>query len=441
MSEIRVNEQKAPPPIGRVGLREHPLRLELAGEVHARPYEVLEPPVRVTHLAVAGGEGSAAADRAHLCDLLDRFGVAPPPDAATHFAQSLGPVRLRWERHTEFSTYTFYRFDEMAGDPFGDKAIDLVPDDWLAGLPGELLVAVHAAIRPGDAQPDLAAIFGNALVVGSRIGGGDGAAWSDFRLHGDGFGRILIHAGTLSRGQVGRYLQRLLELETYRMMALLAFPTARQMGPQLSRLERNTATLTAHMAEPAAGIDDRDLLGQLTLVAAEVERLMAAHSYRFGASHAYQAIVERSLGELREDRIPGSQTFTDFFDRRFAPAMRTVEAMATRADALGRRVARTADLLRTRVDIAMEENNRDLLESMNRRARLQLQLQETVEGLSVVAISYYGWGLLAYLLKGAKANGLPIDPDKASLIAVPLVVVVVWLLLGRLKKAVGHGEA
>lgn len=429
-----------------VPLTQHPLRHQLAAEVHARPYEVLEPPVRATHLAVATGEETAAADRAHLEDLCDRFGVVPPPDGAIHFAHDLGPdLRVRWERHTEFSTYTFYRFDAF-DDPFKDRALDLVPGDWLAGLPGAVLVAMHAALMAGDSDrgelptAHLNRWFGDHLVVGSRIGAGAGAAWSDFRIHEDGFSRVVLCAGSLTRGQNGRMLQRLMELETYRMMALLAFPVARSMGPHLSRLEREVGALTSRMAAPSAsGEDERDLLRELTRVAAEVESLMAAHGYRFSAARAYHALVQRSLRELREERIGGTQMFHEFMDRRFTPAMRTCEAMEARADGLGRRIARAADMLRTRVDIAMEESNRDLLRSMNHRADLQLRLQETVEGLSVVAISYYVWGLVSYLLKGVKAAGAPLNADAAALVAIPVVVTLVFVGVRRLRKAVGKG--
>lgn len=424
----------------RLSLAEHPLRLALANEVHARPYEILTPPIRASHLALAGGEGSVEEDRTHLIDLLDRFGVQPPALGTNHFSCVLGELRLRWERHTEFSTWTFYRFDPFTEDQaFAQTAADELPRDWLDRLPGTVLVAMHAAIREGDEPPDLHRVFGDHLVVGSRIGGDAGTAWSDFRLHRDGFGRLLVNAGTLTRGQTGRMLQRLLEMETYRMMALLAFPVARGMGGQLSRLEAEVATLTASLAatrKEGDNTDERRLLADITGVAAEVERLMSEHSYRFGASRAYHALVNRSIAELREERIPGSQTFKEFMDRRFTPAMRTCEAMAERAAALGRRIARASDLLRTRVDITLEENNRDLLRSMDRRAQMQLRLQETVEGLSVVAISYYLWGLVAYVLKGSKAAGLPIDPDAAALVAIPLVIALVFVGVRRLRKAV-----
>lgn len=429
-------------PYGSPGaMPDHPLRQALAWEVHARPYEVVTAPVRVSHIAVTLEDGTVGARRTleHLHRLLDRCGVPHPRAGATHASRDLGGgLRLRWEQHTEFASFTFYLFAPLAEDPFADPALSRVPADWLRDLPGQVLVAVHAAVLPGDGVPDLPALFAGHLVTGARIGGGAASAWSDFHLHGDGFARILMTAGNLTPGQIGRHLQRLLEIETYRMKALLALPIARSLGGILSRLEHSTAALSARMAGPLKEGEDREVLSALTTVAAEVEWLMAEHSYRFGAARAYAEVVSRCLLDLRQDRLPGLQTLTEFMDRRFSPAMRTVEAMANRADALGRRVARASDLLRTRVDIALEENNRDLLRSMNRRAQLQLRLQETVEGLSVVAISYYAWGLIGYLLKGGKAAGLPLDPDVAALVAIPAVVLAVAYGLRRMKRHL-HG--
>ena len=76
----------------------------------------------------------------------------------------------------------------------------------------------------------------------------------------------------------------------------------------------------------------------------------------------------------------------------------------------------------------------DLLVSMNRRARLQLRLQRTVEGLSVAAVSYYVVGLLYYLFQGAEEAGLLLDATIAAAAAVPPVVVVIWWLVRRIRR-------
>lgn len=417
------------------GLTQHPQRLILAGEVHARPFESLESPVRASHLALLGP--SAAAERRHLALLLEAHGAEPPGQGAIYFSRDLGGMRLRWERHSEFSTYTFLRFDALSL-PFAEAAIDLVPADWLEQLPGHLLTAVHIAAAR-DLPDDLTAAFGGNPLVGSRVQGGAAEVWTDFRLHADGFGRVLVRDRGLTRGQTGRLVQRLLEIETYRMMALLAFPPARDASGEVARIDRELAGIVTQLADPAVQQNDRELLEHLTRLAAEAEQLDAAIGFRLSAARAYNAIVQSRIAELREERIPGSQMVAEFMERRLDPAMKTCESATERLQLLSRRVSRVGGLLRTRVDIALEEKNRDLLKSMNRRAKLQLRMQETVEGLSVVAISYYLLGLLGSVVKGLKAAGLPLDGDLAGLIGLPVVVGMVWLGVRRLRRAIGDG--
>lgn len=421
-------------------VREHALRRVLAGEVHARPFEVLAVPVRVSYLAVLHDEGcDAAAERAHLAQLLTPHGAEAPGEGTTHFSRDLGALRLRFERHNEFSTYTFLRFDAF-DHPYAVTALDLVAPDWLAGLPGKAITAMHLAVDRVERAPEsLAALFDGNGVVGSLVVGAAAEIWTDFRLHADGFGRLLVRDLSLSSAQIGRLVQRLLEVETYRMMALLAFPVARRATLEITRIDRDIATIIATLADPAIRQNDRALLERLTGLAAEAERLDAATSFRLSAARAYYAIVNQRIAELREQRVPGVQTVAEFMDRRLAPAMKTCESAAERQEVLAGRISRTGDLLRTRVDIALEEKNSDLLRSMNRRAKLQLRLQETVEGLSVVAISYYLLGLVGYAAKGLKAAGLGINTDIAALVSLPVIIGTVVLMVRRLRRAVGTG--
>ncbi|ROR32345.1 DUF3422 family protein [Inmirania thermothiophila] len=424
-------------------LREHPQRRALAREAHARPYESLQAPVRVSHLALVTGEGGAGADHAHLSTLCEAEGVPTPPREAKHHAVDLGWGRLRWERHTEFSTYTFIVRGGFR-DPFGEPPLAAVPRDWLAGLPGELLVALHLAMRPRTAPVPTLEELGEHLaptaIAGSRVAGGAAYVWSDFRLHADGFGRILVHDRGLRGRQAGRLVQRLLEIETYRMMALLALPLARTHGPALAELDGRLAEVTARLASPGSLEDERALLTDLTAMAAAVERIGAETAYRFGAAAAYHDLVRRRIAELREERIPGLQTIEEFMTRRLEPAMATCRSVNARREEIAERIARAANLLRTRIDIALEEQNRDLLASMDRRARLQLRLQETVEGLSVVVLSYYLVSLVGYAAKAAKAAGLPLDPALATGFAIPVVVGAVGWGIQRMRRRLMREE-
>lgn len=422
-------------------LREHPERRAVSNEVHSRPYPTLRAPEQVSHLAILSGEAAAAEDRATLARLCALLGCDPPAEGTTFFAASAGTLRLRWERHTEFSTFTFMRPLGEEEEPFAAPAIQAVPQTWMESLPPKILVAVHAALL--EAPPDWAGqglpaavgrYFASDNVAGSLVAGGMAAAWTDFVIHEDGFGRVLVMDRGLRERQAGRLVQRLLEIETYRTMALLGFPVARELAPQLSRLDRTLTETSSRIATLADIEGERTLLATLTRHAAEIERLINASVYRFGASRAYYALVERRIAELREQRIEGLQTIAEFMERRLAPAMRTCEATAARLEALAQRVGRASNLLRTRVDIELEAQNRDVLKSMSRRVRLQLRLQETVEGLSVVAISYYAVGLVGYAAKAGKSAGLPIDIDLATGVAIPVVLAAVWLMVRRIRR-------
>ena len=430
--------------------KEHPLRRALAEEVHARPYGPLPAPCRITHLVILSGEGQAAADRAHVQRLCEHFGKPGPAADANHFSTDLGPVRLKWERHTEFAAYTLYR-DGPFAHPFSEPALDAVPGNWVATLPGEVLAAVGVALESRD-MPDrtfseLAALFANNTVTGSGMQGGKALVWTDFRLHDDGYSRILIRDLDMNQRQAGRLVQRLLEISGYRMMAMLSHPLAREAMPQLSATENQLSALIGRMTDAGTVEDERAMLRQLSALSADVESLAARTTYRFDATAAYATLVRRRIEELREVRVDsvdvmwGLQPTGEFVNRRLQPAMDTVTSVAARRESLARRIARASDLLRTRVDVALEEQNRDLLKSMNRRAQIQLRLQETVEGLSVVAISYYLTGLVAYLMKGAKAAGLPVNPDLAAGIVLPFVIALLWLGVKRLRKAVAKHDA
>ncbi len=423
------------------GVAEHALREQLTNEIHARPAVVLRAPCKVSHLALLSGEAADQPERHHVTELCRRFGAAGPPADSNYWYVDLGPFRLNWERHTEFSTYTFIRPERFA-EPFRDCVIERVPRDWLAGLTGEILVAIHLALEPAEtperSAEELAGLFASDNIAGSVLSGGVAQGWSDFRLHGDGFSRILLRDQGLSGRQAGRLVQRLLEIETYRMMALLAFPLARRIGVQVSEAEAKLGTLTAQLAASDGGADDHALLDQLTELAAGIERLAAAGNYRFSAARAYYALVQRRISELREARLAARAPIQEFMDRRLAPAIRTCESVSERLAVLSERVSRAANLLRTRVDVELERQNRDLLTSMNRRAQLQLRLQETVEGLSVAVISYYVVGLLGHAFKSLAAWGVPLEPERLTGLALPVVVLGVWFGIGRIRRRVAR---
>jgi uncharacterized membrane-anchored protein len=274
--------------------------------------------------------------------------------------------------------------------------------------------------------------FGDQPVVASIMGRqGHSMVVTDFRLRGSGFERMLVLAPPeTSETRAGRISARLLELETYRMMALLGLPVAKMLAGPLAEAEARLARLTADME--AKTTSDQALLDELVGLAAGIERAIAEHGYRFSATRAYDDIVNQRIAELREQAIPGTQTISEFMQRRLAPAIATVASTEQRLEALSERIARTSALLRTQVDIAREEQNRVLLEKLTRGQALQLRLQSTVEGLSIAAISYYVISLVLYGAKALKSAGIPLHPELTAGAAMPLVLWGVWRLTRRI---------
>lgn len=427
-----------------LGLREHPQRSALLGEVHARPFHPVRPPVLVTHLAMLRTSAEdLQEEHRQVADWCRQEGLPPPAPDVGHFLAELGPVRLRWERHTEFSTYTFLA-DREADDASVAHAIDLAPRERVSRLPGELLAATHLSLTeasdPEQDRREMRERFHEASLVGCVCAGGAAAVWTDFRADRDGFTVLMAKDHHMNPHQAGRLLQRLLEIETYRMMALLAFPLAREVTPQIADMEQELGALTEHLSGSHDADDERELLDQISRLASRIEQLMARTNFRFSAAKAYATVMRRRITFLREERVEGMQTLSEFMDRRMGPAMDTCESAYDRLDRLSKRVSRAANLLRTRVDVALEAQNRDLLKSMNRRARLQLRLQQTVEGLSVVILSYYTVSLVGYAAKAVQASGVPLPVDLIRGLAIPLVLLLVGGGVWRARRQVTREE-
>jgi uncharacterized membrane-anchored protein len=419
----------------------HPQRVALHNEIHARPPEAMSAPLAISHIVMLGDAQQREASRAHLAALL-RERHLPQPDAqSTHIRMDLGPFRIRWEMHTEFVTWSFSRPIESAG--FGERepatALDVVPQEWLAQLPGQSLACVHLWVLPTQAFGGSTSLVKHVLsedtLVASTVADGHGEVYTDFAIHADGFSRMVLLAGSVSSRRLGRLVQRLLEIDTYRMAALLGLPAAREAAAVLAFAERELAEL-ADAIRVAGRHEEPQLLDRLTKLAGQVEGQYAGTHSRFSASAAYFQLVDRRIADIAESRLAGLQTIGEFMDRRLSPARATCEWATRRQDALSQRVSRISNLLRTRVEIEQQQSSQALLAAMNTRQGLQLKLQATVEGLSVAAITYYIVGLVSYLAKGAHAIGWPWSAESSAAVAIPVVALAVWWSLRRLHSRV-----
>lgn len=421
-------------------MEDHPLRYELANEMHARPFPSLGAPGHALFLAFKAPMDAAARDkeldRAHLLELLERHGAPHPKPGATHWFGTLGRHKLKWECHTEFTTYTLF-VDGLEDRPFDSAAYELLPADWLARAPGVRITS--ALIRIEKAEIGEAAIsrklsdwFVAESVAAARVLDDAGIIAGDFRIDAGGHMRFALFVGPdMGERRIGRIIQRLTEIETYKTMALLGLPRARDLGRQMGEADSRLTALMEDLSEE--GSDAEGALDRLLSVSAKLENMLARSSFRFGATAAYEAIVHDRIRVLREARFQERQTFKEFMTRRFDPAMRTVRSTEGRLRAMSERAARVGDLLRTRVDVERQAQNQRLLESMDRRADLALKLQQTVEGLSVVAISYYALNLVSYAAYPLLAP-MGLSKGTASAMFTPVVVLVVYLLIRRIRR-------
>lgn len=419
---------------GAFGFPLHGGRAAALGEIHSRPAPSVSAPRALIKLCFMT-EGGSTVDHAVLSELSRRHGAAPPEKQARHHSIRTGKGMLQWERHTEASTYLWEGPlpDEFAapltGHPFGEEF----------PAPGTLIAGVRMEIRRhSEATMKLIAHFDPATLCCSQVEGGLAVVVTDFRQDASGLTQILVLDRGMSPQRTGALAQRLFDIEIYRTLAMLGLPLAQRLSPRMRKAEDRLAALTSRMRAVEAG-DAEPLLDEITALAADLEADAASSHYRFGASRAYDEIVRDRLDALAEEPVTGYETWRGFLERRTAPAMRTCRSVEERLANLSEKLVRAATLLRTKVDVAVEKQNRDLLNSMNTRAKLQLRLQQTVEGLSVAAVSYYIVGLISYVAKGAGAERFGVKDSVLTAVAVPVVVLVIWLLVRRIRRSHSDG--
>ncbi len=371
-------------------------------------------------------------------------------------------VLVKWELHGEFATIAVIVHNpvKITGPLLQsrlslEKTLDKLFQDL--GCPiiveagGERISALDLAFehRPLFSETqEVSAIFGGNTVLGSYILLSKKAQlWTDLSLDEDGFISCFIPHDILGSRQAGRIARALAEAETYRMAAMIAFPVAKSLSMPLRSAESELADLSKNISqlqtEPGIYTEkDGQFLGELSHLASRAEQWISGYGLRFTASEAYSQLLSKNLYELAESPIPGVQSLSEFMDRRFQPAMGTCIWTQRKLKELSDRISRTTQTLRTRIEFVNEEQTQKLLASMDQRARLQLRLQETVESLSVLVLTYYAVSLLAYVAKGGKEAGLAIHPEIIAAITAPVVAITFLLISKRRRKRIaGMGKS
>lgn len=411
-------------------MREHPFRRQVIEEMHLRRWPPLTAPgfmIQVMRIVSAEErEGERAQIQAALDDAADT--ISP---GARHLMGKFAPgVSFTYERHTEGSSMAIFISPEVA-DEDRDAA-----RSWVESLPGLVVRATEISIVANEAAAqEVIPQLGLRRIDTASCRTDDGICfWSDYLLHENGFGRLIVAACGADPVTLSRRVKQVQELGNYRNMALLGLPAVREQWPELDEIERKLSAFAQSVSDP--NTRDDALLEDVSNLSLELATLNNAIGYRLDATKAYATLVTERLEDLGTSPVPNFQSLTDFVRRRFLPAERTCAAHYARLQRLTNRAADVTALLRARVETRIKNQNALLLESMERRATMQLRLQQLVEGLSIVAISYYAIGLLAYVFKGM-AHVVPFgDLELVMGLSVPPVMLVIWRVMRIAKRRV-----
>ncbi len=420
------------------GIQYHPLLESLYEEMHSRPYQVIQCPAHITHFVVLSNELQKAEQFAHMQQLYAAFELPVPQLDQTNLQLETATFKVRREVHLEFSAFTFINSSLSDQAPFECTGLTPLPQGWLEQLTGMVVANFHLALQCIDENDSQLIVnakksFENFRLVGSSPQNGDARVWTSFRLHSDGFGRFLIGNIQMSDSQIGRLTQRLIEIETYRMLTLMALPLARENVTVLTAMDEKLVKLTNQLA-CSVHFSEQGILSQLTAMAAQIEAVRARTAFRYTATFAYYDLVIKRLEELREDEVSGHLSLNEFITRRLTPAVNTCKAVSDRLESLSLRIDRVSDMMRTKVELSIQEQNQMLLTSMDRRSRIQLMMQHTVEGLSVAAISYYSIGLVKYLIEAVDLSLLPVEKSQLIGLSVPIIIGTVWFFTRRVHR-------
>lgn len=420
----------------RVGFKEHELRAAALAELHARPFLPLDAPRRVYHYGFATDHDAAVADRKAVSALAEAHGVLTPEPYAKFHYFIFGDWRLRWEQHSEFTTYT-WSTGRDAATPFAHPD-PLKEGEFAFTPPGGLIVATQLCVVDG-ATPveELAKLFNSQSLCVVGVNDRDAEILTDFAVDAYGYTRMLIRANGLPRFEAGRLTQRLLEVETYRTMALLGLPLARDVSPELATMERELSEITQRLNEKHDLRTSDRLLRRLSDLLAKSEALSAGAAFRFDASRAYGALVKNRLAQMQERRVGQYVTLSDFLKNRLDPAIETCNAVEARQKRFSAQVERVINLMLAGISLEMESQNGALLEDMNRRTRLQMRLNVLVQGISIAGLAYYLTGLFGYLARGLKAaDALPkqMSGDLAAALTLPIAVLIAVGFMTRVRR-------
>lgn len=407
---------------------DHPFRRAVQDEVHARPVAFVALPARVRRVALLLPQAPDAVLEAHrrFADWCGGAGIAVPGSGARQHGFEAAGRQVTWELHTEFVTLTWVSaLDDKENWPAGIGLEAFESEQLIAAARIDVIdeSAVPARILVGFQAPSLCA---------SRIDYGRGEVATDFVPDADGFTRFELAARDLGDLRRAIIVRRLLEIETYRTLALLGLPLARSVTPDLNVAESRLGTLVGGLVDAVTTEAAQAALNALHALSVAAGGLVEKTSYRFAASHAYGEVLHARLAGLREESLESASTLERYLRNRVDPALATCLAVEKREEALSEKIERATELLNTRISLDIQAQNRAVLSTIATTAKSQFRLQKTVEGLSTIAISYYLLAILSYVLTGLSELA-HLNKTMVIAVAAPFVVIAVWLVIRSIR--------
>ncbi|KAB2887149.1 MAG: DUF3422 domain-containing protein, partial [Burkholderiaceae bacterium] len=406
----------------------HPHRAAIMDEIHARPVDLIPATCRLRRLVfiVPAAPGAMQAIFRQFKAFCSQSNLPVPDDTARQYSFTNTHRHVTWEFHTEFVTVT-WRSD------LGDK--DNYPED--VGLhvaeSGLLIGAVRIDVIAEAQVPErLVPGFNLPSLCLSHFESTLAQVATDFVPDAERFVRFELAVGALTQLRRSIIVRRLLEVETYRTMALLALPAAREIEPELRDTEVKLSAMLERMSDATAPSATQAALDELHALSIRCGRISERLSYRFAAAKAYGAVLQARLDGLRESATVRGSTLAHYIGNRVDPALATCSAIEKRLAVLSDKLERAIGLLEVRIGVDMQKQNAALLDSIAQNTHNQFLLQRTVEGLSTIAISYYLLGILSYAAAGW-LDELHWQKTLMLSIATPTVLLLVWAFVRRLR--------
>lgn len=408
---------------------DHPFRAQALGEIHARPVQPLEAEGRLRRVATYFGHEPGRHDqmREEFAAWCYKNQVKPTFMTDRQARYEVDGIETTWQLHSEHVSITWMcpqKHDEPWPENIGLEAI----------MGAKLLVTTRVDLIDATTIHENALKgFRRASLSYAKVEEGLAEIATDFLPDKDGFTRIEFAGAGIAdvrRGVIARYL---LEIETFRSLALLALPVAQDVGQRVDNVERGLENILKRLNRETDSQIIDELLSELNKLSMETTHLHGETNTLFAASYSYDQLVRHRLGLLEEKRVTGHTNMARYLSNRMDPAMATCAALQNRLNALTDRLTRAIELLNTRVTIEIHKQNQDALNAISSTSVSQYKLQTTVEGLSTIAITYYALGVIGYVLAGLSMDALPSKSIMLA-IAAPFVLILTWLAMRRIRQ-------